>query len=101
MTGFLRSATILAAVGVASAEGFDRIGLAREREARERAMARRIEPQQRRQPKSQPETGPTRPAGAVDVPGLREALERFVRDGRGVVILYPDGCTNEMPKLRK
>ena len=54
-----------------------------ERDARERAMVRRIEMQLSRQPKPEKKSE-VKPAEATEVPGLREAIERFVKEGRDV-----------------
>lgn len=60
----------------------DFIRVIQERDAREFAMYRRIELQVGRRVEMKPE--PIPPVEAGEVPGLKEALERFVKEGGDV-----------------
>ncbi|MGE5571098.1 MAG: hypothetical protein ACM3S5_18845 [Rhodospirillales bacterium] len=67
----------------------DQIRMVQEREARELRVRDRIEYQLSRAPK--PKAEPKRPARLSDAERreLIEALDRFIREGRGLVILDP------------
>jgi hypothetical protein len=81
MFAFLLSASLVVAGSIPNP---DFIRVIQERDARERAVARRIELQIERQPKQEPKAEPKKPVEAPEVPGLREAIERFVKEGRDV-----------------
>jgi len=69
----------------------DHIRLVQERTERERAVARRIEYHLARAPKPEPEKPQVRPLSDEERRELVEAIDRFIREGRGLVNLDPRG----------
>ena len=69
----------------------DHINLIQEAQERERAVARRIEYQRSRAQQPKPAPRPARTLTDSERRELREALERFVRENPGrLVILWPE-----------